>query len=81
MAESHAASTRYIGKVYRDEPETRWFHRVILRRSRRLVLFHAGLIDNFTLQRDLNGITNSSLVFRDPMEAMQQFRLPDRVAR
>ena len=79
MTDEHRLQTfdvRYTGMIYREKPETRWFRRLVLRRKVRRTLFHAGPIDNFTLQRELNGITNSSVVFADPMERLAQFRLP-----
>lgn len=67
---------QYVAFIYREQEETRWFHRYVLRRKRRRSLFHAGLVDNFTLQRDLNQIANCSLVLADPMEKMERYRLP-----
>lgn len=60
----------YVGKVYRQEPETRWFRRYVLGRKCRSTLIHAGLLDNFTLERNLNGISNAAFVLRDPLESL-----------
>lgn len=56
----------YVAQVWRQEPETRWFHRRVLRRRFRLVLLHAGVCDSFSLEQNLNQISNATVVLRDP---------------
>jgi hypothetical protein len=66
--EALAANERYVAKLYGSEPETRWFHRHLLRRRVRWVLIHAGPCDSFDLELNLNQISNATFVLRDPFE-------------
>jgi len=61
----------YVAQIYRHEPETRWFHRRVLRRRVRLVLLHSGVCDGFTLEQNLNQISNATIVLRDPAESLR----------
>jgi len=61
------ATQGYVARIYRQEPETRWFRRHVLRRKGRSRLIHAGHLDTFTMERNLNGIASAVFVMRDPM--------------
>lgn len=61
-----------IATVSRDEREDRWFRRVVLRQhTRRRVLF-SGHIHSFDFNVSGDGIANSTVVVRDPTEALSQ---------
>lgn len=59
-------SKRYYAEIFELIPETRWFHRVILRRRGQRAILHAGPLENFTIDRAVSQITNATFVFRDP---------------
>lgn len=44
----------YTVELYRHEPETRWLHRVVLRRQTRARLIHRAVPHAFSLERHLN---------------------------
>ena len=56
--------------IYRDEPETRWFHRHVLRRRCRRFVIAAGLIDRLDLERAVGRPDKAAFRLRDPLEKL-----------
>lgn len=61
---------RYSAVIYREQPETRWFRRYVLRRQWRKDVVHAGLLDALDVERKLGQPTKAAFKLHDPLEAL-----------
>jgi len=69
---------RLIATVSIDEPEPRWIRRLLGHRFRRRVIF-TGYVHGFDLDISGTGIVNSTVVVRDPTDALAQVLQQQRI--